>query len=242
MRIALISDVHGNLAALNAVLADISHHAPDKVICLGDVVANGPYPREVLERVNEACDAQIMGNMDAFCMLTSPPTLPDNITQRRRLENSIWSMQQLTDADRDIIRGYQPYATFDTPSGQLIAYHGSPRSDEELILPESPDSQLAMIVEPYPQGMIFAGGHTHQPMLRRFEHRIIINPGSVGLAGYRRRDGVTRNLRCAQYAMLEIDTEINVHFRQLSFDVESHFDAMRQQDVPHAEYFIKQYD
>lgn len=242
MRIALISDIHGNLAALDAVLADIARHAPDKVICLGDVAANGPHPREVLERVNEASDTQIMGNTDAFCLLSSPPTLPDHIIQRRQLEYSIWSMQQLSDADRNIIRSFQPYAVIDTPAGQLIAYHGSPRSDEELVLPESPDPLLAMITAPYPQGVLFAGGHTHQPMLRHFEHRMIMNPGSVGLAWYQRRDGTLRSLPYAQYALLEIDTGIRIHFRQLEYDVASHFEAMQQQAVPHADYFIGLYD
>ena len=81
-RIALLSDVHGNLHALNAVLAQLSHEAIDGAVCLGDVAIFGPQPRETLARVHGLGIPVIMGNTDSWALDPSPHPMRDETSER----------------------------------------------------------------------------------------------------------------------------------------------------------------
>src|SRR5690242_17337996 len=188
MEIAIISDIHGNLVALEEVMSELSERKIEHVLCLGDVASGGPQPREVLDLLRaEGCPV-IMGNTDAILLQpidtaqTQSSAKAENTFSYYVQEAERWSAQQLTESDRDYIRTFQPTYAWPLPQQKtLLGYHGSPRSFRERLLATTPDEQLAAAFDGF-QAHIFAGGHTHIPMLRRYRDVIVLNPGSVGMA------------------------------------------------------------
>jgi putative phosphoesterase len=180
MRVALLSDIHGNLVSLEAVLADLKEAAPDAIICLGDVAVTGPQPRQVIARLRQFNWPIVMGNTDAWLLNPQPWNTTDE-EALRLLAIEQWSALMMELEDLDFIRTFQPTVAWDLTAGQnMLCYHGSPRSNTDLIKPETAEEEL---IEKFAghRPTILAGGHTHRQMLRRFESCLLINPGSVGL-------------------------------------------------------------
>ncbi|MCU1279158.1 MAG: putative protein phosphatase, partial [bacterium] len=135
-RVALISDLHGNLLALDAVLADAARADVDRIVCLGDVASLGPRPREVLARLRAlGCDC-IEGNHDAFLL--------DAALVRRYTETAIvveavdWCRAQLAPAELDFVRTFGSELKLPLDGGATLAcYHGTPRSHMEDLPPSA---------------------------------------------------------------------------------------------------------
>src|SRR5215208_3803406 len=106
--IALIADIHGNLAALDAVLDALQAEPPDQIVCLGDVAATGPQPHEVLRRLRELGCPMVMGNADAELLDASPPAPEIDEDAHRIADISRWCEAQLDDADRAFLVSFQP--------------------------------------------------------------------------------------------------------------------------------------
>ena len=155
MRVAALHDVHGNLPALEAVLAEVASLEVDRIVCGGDVVA-GPFPRECLELLLRHEALFLRGNADR--------------------ELSEWVAAQLDPLARDFLAGLPTTALLD---GTLYC-HGSPRSDEEILTRISPDERvrdaLARVTE-----RLVVGGHTHVQYERELDGIRLANAGSVGM-------------------------------------------------------------
>ena len=139
MRIALISDLHGNELALRAVLADARQTGVDQVICLGDTAALGPKPREVLQILRELDCVCIMGNHDEFLF---NPSLLEVYTEAPVIVASIdWCRDVLDEADLAFVRAFVAGTRIDLGDGaELLLFHGSPRSHmEDLLATTAPD-------------------------------------------------------------------------------------------------------
>ena len=180
MRIGLISDIHGNRVALDAVLEDIERSGGvDQLICLGDV-AVGPQPNESLARVRELECPVIMGNWDA-CFLEGMPEVHDEIGLRL-VETAEWWASFLSDGDKDFIRSFAK--TLEVPlddGASMFCFHGSPISYDDWIFAATPEEDLARMFDGI-EAPVLVGGHTHLQMIRRYEDAMIVNPGSVGLS------------------------------------------------------------
>jgi predicted phosphodiesterase len=236
MRIALFSDTHGNLPATEAVLAAIACERPDQIVCLGDVALFGPQPREVLHAVGDLGCPVVMGNTDAWALDPSPHPEQDELTA---LYNAIegWGAAQLTAAERAQIRTFQPTVRVELGDGHsLLCYHGSPRSFHEGIFAQSDDATLDDIFGD-DAAILCAGGHTHTAMVRRHRHRLIINPGSVGLPFALRRDGTAYNPPWGEYALIDYRSpaEITVELRRIPVDVARILDAAFASAMPMAD-------
>src|SRR6266550_9558574 len=178
MRIGLISDVHGNLPALEAVLADLELQAVDRTICLGDL-ASGPWPGETVRRLAALEPACVVGNWDAWILDGVVPCDNGETGSKLLALGSFWA-EQLDDADRAFMRSAESRLELDTEGGSLLFVHGSPRSYNEPILATTPAEELArMLGDAAPRVLVV--GHTHVQMLRRLPETVIVNPGSVGL-------------------------------------------------------------
>ncbi|HEV8191691.1 MAG TPA: metallophosphoesterase family protein, partial [Ktedonobacterales bacterium] len=179
MRIGLIADIHGNLVALETVLAELVGESLDDLICLGDVAALGPQPGAVLARLRALGCPVVMGNVDAWLLM------PPDTTAAGELDTALahWCTAQLTDSDLAYVRAFP--ATYErrlSAERTLLCYHGSPRSFDDVIVPTTPDDALeAMLGNAVAHATILAGGHTHLQMLRRYGDAHLVNPGSVGL-------------------------------------------------------------
>lgn len=239
MRLAIISDIHGNLIALEQVLVDIERRRVDSIVCLGDTAASGPYPHETLERLRALQLPVVMGNTDAW--LLEPQASPKDDDDTRRIEEiDHWCAAKLTPADLDYIRTFQPTVAVTIEGGMdLLGFHGSPRSFNEIIVATTPDDEL----EPMFAGtsaFLLAGGHTHTQMLRRYRHGILINPGSVGLPHETSADGVVRNPPWAEYAIVESEGgRLSIDLRRVPVERDAVVDALMSSGMPHVTWWAE---
>lgn len=238
MPVAIISDIHGNLVALDAVLNAIATRKIEQIICLGDVAATGPQPREVIARLQTIGGPVVMGNTDDWLL---KPKLKehDQLDRQRIQEMELWASHQLTPDDRAYLASFQPTISYDLEHGKrLLAYHGSPRSYKEHITPTTPDQDLDAALAGH-EADIFVGGHSHMQMLRRHRYSLVVNPGSVGLAfDHAWPFGETaRNPPWAEYAIIDTSNgSLNIELHRVPFDVQSFIQAMLASGMPHAEW------
>lgn len=236
MRIALISDIHGNGVALDAVLADLERQSPDQVICLGDVTATGPQPRQVLAKVRALGGPVIMGNTDAWLL---DPDLSEAVeVPQAVLDIDLWGAAQLTGEERTFMEGFLPTAEIPLDDNRsLLCYHGSPRHFEDKILPTTPEEVLDELLGDTAADVL-AGGHTHEAMVRVFGRQLLVNPGSVGLPRFRNGGEVWKPL-WAEYAVLEADNgKLSVELRRLPVDFDDLRRMVAASEMPHAELWL----
>ncbi len=206
MRLAILSDIHGNLVGLEAVLSDLRRRRVEQILCLGDVAATGPQPCEVIEILRGKKWPCVMGNTDETLAKNIPDQLENQQMpeedKRRLLELDDWTRKQLRKSDRDYLSTFKQTVRFSPKNGpSFLCYHGSPRSNHEGILATTPDAELIKYLEDRAAD-IFAGGHTHTQMFRRFRRSIIVNPGSVGSPFQEDSSGKVRSPARAEYALV----------------------------------------
>jgi putative phosphoesterase len=235
-KLAIISDIHGNLAAFEATLKDIAKHGIQDIVCLGDVANFGPQPKETLLRIQELNCPIVMGNADRE--LLEPPqteTLTEETNWFADVTN--WCADQLDELDKRFIRTFKSTLTITIDGLNLLAYHGSPKSYNDLITAITSDETLHAFFEGTPAD-IYAGGHTHEQFIRPYGAARIMNPGSVGLSFILKgQKGV--NLCVAEYAILEVmEDQPNVTFRRIRYDSKALEKAAHKSGMPHANHWL----
>ena len=236
-RIGLISDLHGNLPALQAVLADLDREEVDELVCLGDV-AIGPQPAETLEQLEELRCPVTMGNWDAWFVEPMPPLEGELGQVLVDLRN--WAAAQLDPRQLRYVKSFAPFVEIPLDgTGMLLAFHASPRSYEDSILPTTTDAELEEMLDGH-RAPIYAGGHTHFQLFRRLGESVLLNPGSVGLPFRKLEPGVMRVAPWAEYAVVTADGgRLAVDLRRTPFDVEAFLDRMLRSEMPHAGWWAE---
>lgn len=176
-RIAIISDIHGNLEALQTVLKDIEQRNISRIFCLGDIVAKGVHSHECLALLRKKCEVILRGNCDRyFSQDYSKEQVDERIAFNHRL---------LTKSDREYLIQL-PFSFDFTMSGSLIRlYHATPWADNQFIGMASSEEQTYQMFLPtkYTANTIadvVVYGHTHTPYVHKAYHHTLINAGSVG--------------------------------------------------------------
>lgn len=241
MRIALISDLHGNEVALRAVLADVDRLGCDEIVCLGDVATLGPQPQAVIQLLRERTTRCILGNHDDFML---QPNLIHSYTEVPVVVESVeWCRARLSAADVDFLRTFQPNLEIPLDDrSTLVLFHGTLRSHmEDLLATTPPDEVDEMLMGR--RGTIMAGGHTHLQMTRQHRGILIVNPGSVGLPFLEHPDGtVPRLLGHAEYATIEAaGGTVGVELRRVPVDKAAMAAAIAATDNPIRYYLLEQY-
>jgi predicted phosphodiesterase len=240
-KIAILSDIHGNLTALEAVLAAVAAEGIERIVCLGDVATLGPQPHEVIARLRALGCPVVMGNTDALLLATEPD---ESVTAGGDWSNHAfhrWCAAQLTAEDLAYLRTFEPTIRLSLgDSITLLCYHGSPRSYDELIMAETADAALHEMLAGTP-AQLYAGGHTHQQMLRRHRDVLVVNPGTVGFA----KEAISpttpvRNPSWAEYALIAGDGsgQLDVSLRRVPFDLDAHFAALDASGIPRIHWRI----
>lgn len=199
MKIAILSDIHSNANALNAVLADISK--VDAIFCAGDVVGYYADPNEVCELLRQAANTIIRGNHDAY---VTGELIPRE--ERRAAYRTDWTRKVLTKDNYNWLATLSAEMSFELGGRYIKLRHASPWDEETYIYPDS--ERLRDIY--LKAGEILVLGHTHWPMVVRCGEGILINPGSVGQP----RDWNPM----ASYVILNSQT-LEIEVRRVSYDV-----------------------
>ena len=208
MPLALVSDIHGNDVALAAVVAELERLEIEHVVCLGDVAQGGTEPREVLDRLAALGWPVILGNADAFLLQVDPDS-PEPATEAQ-LERREWTLAQLSPAHLAQIRSFVLTLDVEVDGVTIRAFHGSPGSYDDVVLPETPDGQAERLLGGSGVDLL-AGGHTHLQWTRYVDGALYVNPGSVGLA-YDRFDSQKVPSAFAEYALV---TGASIEFRRI---------------------------
>jgi predicted phosphodiesterase len=226
---AVFSDVHGNLQALEAVLADIERRGVPVTLCLGDLVGYGPHPNEVARLVRDRGIPTLMGNYDQGVGFASGDCGCVYKTDAQRAEGAVslaWTQATVDDDVRAYLRTLEDHFALATPAGALLAVHGSPRRINEYLFEDRPESAMRRMAEEYPYRAILFG-HTHLPYARRVGGTTFINVGSAG----RPKDGDWR----ACYAVVDGaaggEAAPAVEFARVPYDHEALLAAMAATDL-----------
>lgn len=223
MRIAVVSDIHGNLLALDAVMTDLEKHSPDEVWCGGDVAWGGPWASECISRVREAGWVTVKGNTDIW--ITGDPQGLESEEQRAELEG-VAAAHDISKEDAEWLINL-PFGHHG--AGSILLVHGTPRSPFEAPFPCDPASAF----EDYEgQATIVVYGHVHHSFVRRLsDGTIVANAGSVGLP----MDGLT-----ACYMLIDQQgPEWCIRHRRVPFDRRAGLAQARTMGGPVGERFLK---
>lgn len=179
MQIALISDIHGNTVALEAVLEEIERADPDQIVCLGDISVAGPQPVAVVERIQQLDCPVIMGNTEEWLFTDEYPDGEERPQEVDELGD--WARDQLFPEYEQYLNSFHDTLEIDFGDGMsLLCYHGTPDSPWEVLDVHTSEERLDEIIDST-GATVLAGGHHHNQMLRRYKGVTFLNPGSVGL-------------------------------------------------------------
>jgi predicted phosphodiesterase len=233
MRVAVISDIHANLHALSAVLAEIDEEGPDALWCLGDLVGYGPRPNECCSAVRDRAALSLVGNHD-LVVLGQVDVTEFNPEAGRAVA---WTQSVLDEESRQYLAGLQPQATADG----VELYHGSPRNAVWEYVLDTEAIQAAFL---HSNSQVILIGHSHIPIVAHLHGsdvqaahapeateadleggRLLLNPGSVGQP----RDGDPR----AAWILLDLD-EGRASFRRVEYEVTRTQEEIRDAGLPEA--------
>ena len=195
MRTALLYDVHGNLTALEAALAELEHESVDRVVLGGDYALNGPEPAECVDRLRalEGRTASLQGNTDRW------------IVEGRDDAGVRWTAERLGPDRIAWLAGLPTRVALDEVG--VLAVHATPRSDEEVLRPDTPADEVRTMLAGVDARLLVCG-HTHVQYRRAVDRWTVVNPGSVGLpddgdvrAAWAVLDGAEVELRRTTYAV-----------------------------------------
>jgi putative phosphoesterase len=234
MKIALLSDVHANLPALEVVLADAAKRNADAIWNAGDFVGYGAFPDEVVRRLREAGAVSVLGNYDEKVL-----QIKQKGEEWKKSKHPLkwlafkWAFDQLSDESRAYLISLHKEQRLEVEGRLVLIVHGSPASIKEHLSSETPEKRLKELARIAKSNVIICG-HSHRPFNREVEGAYFINPGSVG----RSDEGDPR----ACYALLELKGRLCQvqHFR-LEYDVAKTVEGIRAQKLPEefAEMFIQ---
>jgi protein phosphatase len=229
--VALISDLHGNLPALEAVLHDIKRRNISRIFCLGDLVGKGPHSEKVVDICQDVCEVTIQGNWDDF------------ITRDTEKPTMRWHQQRLGPARLAYLRQLPPTIDFWMSGRRVRLFHASQESVYDRVHMDDPrEKHLAMFtntpftgntVEPDVVGY----GDIHRAFVMHFHHQMLFNVGSVGNP---------LDMPQASYAILEgaynsqqADT-FTVHVIRVPYDIERAIQQAAEEQMPELEAYAKE--
>jgi putative phosphoesterase len=227
MVIAIISDIHGNLPALEAVLDDLRGRHPDAIHCLGDLVGYGASPNEVVERIHRERIPTIMGNYDdgvGFDRDDCGCAYRDEEEKARGQRSLMWTRAHTTNDHKAFLRSFPSEVRFDAEGRRILLVHGSPRRMNEYLFEDRPLSSFERLAASSHADVIVVG-HTHRPYTKVARDVLFVNAGSVG----KPKDGDWR----ACYALLSPDAAEPVSFVRVPYDLARATRAIRDTDLPH---------
>ena len=227
MKVALIGDVHANLPALEAVLADAKARGAEAVWNVGDFVGYGAFPDQVVRLLRSEDAVSIVGNYDRKVLRF--PARRRAWRQSKAPDKFLafeWAHRNLSPDSREYLASLPRERRLTVGGRRVLLTHGSPASEDEPLTDETPPRRLGELAELARADVVICG-HSHRPLRREAGAVLFIGTGSVG----RPEGGDPR----ACYALLEIDGHgLSVRHRRVAYDTGGAADAIRGRDLPEA--------
>jgi predicted phosphodiesterase len=229
MRIAIVSDIHGNRTAFEAVLADLRHTSPDLILHGGDLAVSGANPVEIVDRIRDLGWQGVVGNTDE--MLFMPEALKENANPSPELQPLFAAIQEMATATCRVLGEERLAWLRGLPRiqihGPMALVHASPESRWKAPMPTASDAELESVYRPLGQP-IAVYAHIHRSYIRSVSGMIVANTGSVSLS----HDGDRR----AAYLLLD-DSQPAI--RRVEYDIDSELEALSDCGLPHADWVAK---
>lgn len=230
IKVGVISDIHGNMEALNSVLEDIEKNGIKRILLLGDLAIMGPEPNKTVSFIRSLFSKYdmeiIQGNTDLFILDDELPDVPDFA------KNSIiYAKETLSQENKEFLKILPQIKSIKIGETTILMTHGSPRKNNENILPAKNIEEIKPMIEGVKETLILCG-HTHLPAGYQIENQTVVNVGSVG------RPFTEDNKAC--YVILEIDENkkdtFSVEHRFIDFDVKTSANKILAQGFDGVEY------
>jgi predicted phosphodiesterase len=224
MRVAILSDIHGNIRGLNACLDDLTAQGgADEIIAAGDLCMDGPRPKKVLTRLREVGARAVRGNTDRAIAAGGWAG-----SDAGDVDSEIaWQRDQIGDTWTAWLGDLPATLRIGDDANALIVAHANPKNDDEHVWPDAADDQLERLFGDEP-GRAFAFGHLHLPYTRLWRDKMLTCVASAGLP----KDGDPR----AHYAILTArGGGWQVTSRRVGFDVERVAKQLRTSGIPNVE-------
>lgn len=229
MRIAIVSDIHGNLTAFEAVLADLRETSPDLILHGGDLPHGGSSPAEIVDRIRDLGWHGVLGNTDE--MLFQPDSLREFASKSPNLRPLWDAITEMAVATCEALGDERIAWLRDLPlvqiHGSMALVHASPESTWRSPGHTASDAELESVYSPLGQPIAIYG-HIHHSFIRSFSGMIVANTGSVSLS----YDGDRR----AAYLLLD---DSKPEIRRVEYDVDREIKAVFACGLPHAEWVAK---
>jgi putative phosphoesterase len=231
MKIAFISDIHGNALALDAVLHDIKSQEIDKIYVLGDLCYRGPEPKRSLDLIRALDTEVIKGNADEWVVRgILDGEVPSKVIEMMNEERQ-WTVSKLEQTDIDYLKALPTQISCKFNNIEIFGFHATPESMFDVVLPHEDDAALETRLMQSTNAQINIYAHIHKPYIRYINGKIIMNIGSVGLPF----DGMTK----ASYGIVEVEDDgFETSIRRISYDIEKVVELYKEGKYPNAEKMI----
>ncbi|MFX1447610.1 MAG: metallophosphoesterase family protein [Promethearchaeota archaeon] len=225
MTIAVLSDIHGNSWALNAVISDIKSLNVSEIVFLGDLVINGPSPLEVfqeLQSLKPKC--WIKGNTDAWFAEINDEWSPTTKQEEKLYKTYIYAQNHLNRESIDFLLESPEKCVFESAGVPILAVHGSPRSISEGIGKNIAPNVLEEIFSNIEESIIVSG-HSHVPFIGKAANKVIFNVGSIGMP----LDGDNR----ASYGIIKIKNQVpKCSIRRVPYPISKTLSIAKTREYP----------
>jgi putative phosphoesterase len=229
MRIAVVSDIHGNLTAFEAVLADLRETRPDLVLHGGDLADAGSSPVQIIDHVRDLGWPGVVGNTDE--MLFAPEIFEDFASSRPHL-NSIWTAaREMAAFTREVVGEERLAWLRDLPRMQIrdsvALVHASPETPWRSPMPDASNGELDAVYTVLGKPVVVYG-HIHLPYIRTLSTMVVANSGSVGMP----HDGDRR----ASYLLID---DLKPQIRRVGYDLDRAIEMLHRSRLPHSNWIVR---
>ena len=234
MRVAVISDIHANLEALNSVIKDIRKRNVDKIICLGDIIEKGVHPKECIKIIKDSCDIVIQGNCDYYFSIEHTDINDKSEEKKQRI---IWNQSLISSEDREYLLSL-PFCYEFYMSGSLVRlFHATPNANNiPIINLDNVETKYKMFLpsnntvsKDVADVVIY--GHIHHPYMDKIYNKTLINVGSVGnsydVIRNDKKDSNVLETTKANYLIIEgeygskqYNSDISFQFIKVPYDID----------------------
>lgn len=230
MKIAVVSDIHGNLSALNAVLQDIEKKNINNVFFLGDLVMNGPSPWEVFEVIDALSpEVWIKGNTDEWLERFTEDSEADDDRLKLMIERNQYAKKRLSTKQIEKLNKLQEQSVVVVNDKKILCVHGSPSSNEESVGIMKPLEYFEDLIDNNAFDLMLCG-HTHLPFIGFYKGKKIMNPGAIGFS-------LDEDPR-ASYGILTIgNNEFSLTIQRVDYEIDQVLDLAEERDFPYFDIY-----